>query len=98
VHAKLRKGSVKQPNRYVTSEDYLEARPVHAVWELTLACDLKCQHCGSRAGKRRDRELSTAESLDVVNQLVRLGTPEVTLIGGGAAYLRRDWTRLSQDR
>jgi MoaA/NifB/PqqE/SkfB family radical SAM enzyme len=66
---------------------------VHVVWEITLACDLKCLHCGSRAGLRRPHELSTAECLDVVEHLARLGTREVSLIGG-EAYLRSDWTRI----
>lgn len=61
------------------------------VWEITLACDLKCLHCGSRAGPRRRNELTTAECLEVVEHLARLGTREVSLIGG-EAYLRRDWT------
>src|SRR5690606_1698470 len=46
-------------------------------------------HCGSRAGPVRDDELSTAELLEVADALVRLGTREVTLIGG-EAYLRSD--------
>jgi Y-X(10)_GDL-associated radical SAM protein len=66
---------------------------VHAVWEITLACDLKCHHCGSRAGKRRADELTTEECLDLVRQLARMGTREVTLIGG-EAYLRRDWLEI----
>jgi MoaA/NifB/PqqE/SkfB family radical SAM enzyme len=37
-------------------------RPIYAVWELTLRCDLACQHCGSRAGHARPDELSTAGS------------------------------------
>src|SRR5262245_16784089 len=28
-------------------------RPYYVVWELTLACDQPCTHCGSRAGSRR---------------------------------------------
>ena len=28
-----------------------------AVWELTLACNLRCNHCGSAAGKPREGEL-----------------------------------------
>jgi hypothetical protein len=28
------------------------ARPLYAVWEVTLRCDLACRHCGSRAGSR----------------------------------------------
>jgi len=60
--------------------------PAYVVWELTLACDHGCHHCGSRAGAARDAELSTDEALAVVAQLARLGTREVVLIGG-EAYL-----------
>jgi radical SAM protein with 4Fe4S-binding SPASM domain len=60
--------------------------PRYVVWELTLACDHACTHCGSRAGVARDDELSTEEALGVVRQLVELGTREVVLIGG-EAYL-----------
>ena len=79
------------PPRTVFAEDLLHAHPVHVVWEITLACNLKCAHCGSRAGKVRPTELTTAECFDVVDQLARLGTREITIIGG-EAYLRRDWT------
>ncbi len=65
-------------------------RPIYAVWEITLACDLACRHCGSRAGKERPDELTTAEALDLVEQIADLGTKEVTVIGG-EAYLRDDW-------
>lgn len=67
-----------------------EAAISYVVWEITLACDLGCRHCGSRAGKARSDELSTEECLDVVRQLQDLGVREVTLIGG-EAYLREDW-------
>ncbi len=81
------------PVRFRTDEDYRRFVPVHVVWEITLACDLKCHHCGSRAGRRRQNELTTAECLDVVEHLARLGTREISLIGG-EAYLRRDWTKV----
>jgi Y-X(10)_GDL-associated radical SAM protein len=74
-------------------QDYRDFVPVHVVWELTLACNLKCSHCGSRAGRRRPDELQTGEALEVVDQLARLGTRELTIIGG-EAYLRRDWTQI----
>jgi Y-X(10)_GDL-associated radical SAM protein len=67
--------------------------PVNVVWEITLACDLKCLHCGSRAGQKRETELTTAECLDVVSSLARLGAREVSLIGG-EAYLRDDWIEI----
>lgn len=66
----------------------------HVVWELTLACDQKCLHCGSRGGKPRRDELSTAEALDLVDAIADLGAMEVTLIGG-EAYLRRDWSTIA---
>jgi radical SAM protein with 4Fe4S-binding SPASM domain len=66
-------------------------KPVYAVWEITLKCDLACRHCGSRAGHARPDELTTEECLDVVRQMADLGVKEVTVIGG-EAYLRDDWT------
>ena len=65
-------------------------RPNYAVWELTLACDLSCRHCGSRAGQPRRDELTTAEAVDLVNQLRDLGVQEIALIGG-EAYLHPGW-------
>lgn len=70
-------------------------QPVYAVWEITLRCDLACRHCGSRAGRARPDELSTAEALDLVAQMAELGVREVTLIGG-EAYLREDWTDIAR--
>ena len=43
-------------------------RPIYAVWEITLRCDLACRHCGSRAGRARPDELDTAECLDLVRR------------------------------
>src|SRR5688572_19487737 len=80
-------------DRYIDEADRMAGKPVHAVWEITLACDLKCNHCGSRAGTRRPDELSTEECLDVVDQLARLGVREVTIIGG-EAYMRKDWLQI----
>jgi radical SAM protein with 4Fe4S-binding SPASM domain len=78
------------PRRLRRAEDVARRTPVHVVWEITLACNLKCAHCGSRAGRPRQQELSTDECLDVVRQLAELGTRDLNLIGG-EAYLRRDW-------
>ncbi|BBL71048.1 GDL motif peptide-associated radical SAM/SPASM maturase [Methylogaea oryzae] len=82
-----------QPARFRNDDDLINYVPVHVVWEITLACNQKCQHCGSRAGKARSDELSTAECLSVVEQLAEMGTREITLIGG-EAYLRKDWLEI----
>jgi radical SAM protein with 4Fe4S-binding SPASM domain len=65
-------------------------RPIYAVWELTLKCDLACRHCGSRAGRARPDELSTEEAVQLAHQIADLGVKEVTLIGG-EAYLHAGW-------
>ncbi|QLE55852.1 nif11-class peptide radical SAM maturase 3 [Nostoc sp. TCL26-01] len=67
----------------------------YAVWEITLKCNLACQHCGSRAGHTRTKELSTEEALDLVKQMAEVGITEVTLIGG-EAFLRPDWLEIAQ--
>lgn len=61
-------------------------RPHYVVWELTLACDQPCTHCGSRAGTARSEELSTDRAVEVAGELADLGAREVVLIGG-EAYL-----------
>jgi radical SAM protein with 4Fe4S-binding SPASM domain len=81
------------PVRYAGVEDSANRVPVSIVWEITLACDLACSHCGSRAGRRRRDELSTAEALDLIAQMADLGTRDVGLIGG-EAYLRKDWLEI----
>lgn len=65
-------------------------RPRNCVWELTLACNLRCAHCGSRAGQPRPGELDTQECLDLVDQLAELECELVTL-SGGEPTLREDW-------
>jgi radical SAM protein with 4Fe4S-binding SPASM domain len=77
------------PVRALRPDDRGHAKPIYVVWEITMKCDQPCQHCGSRAGKARPSELSTEELIDVARGLTRLGTREVTLIGG-EAYLRED--------
>ncbi len=73
-----------------------KVRPIYAVWEVTLACDLACRHCGSRAGQARPDELTTEQCLDLVRQMAALGVKEVSLIGG-EAYLRDDWIEIIRE-
>src|SRR4051812_10893807 len=82
--------------RSIDADDLRACRPVYAVWEITLKCDLACNHCGSRAGSARTKELSTEECFDIVHQLAALGCREVTIIGG-EAYLRKDWVDIIRE-
>jgi radical SAM protein with 4Fe4S-binding SPASM domain len=69
--------------------------PRACVWELTLACNLRCKHCGSIAGSKRDDEMSLEESLGVADQLAALGCRRVTL-SGGEPTLNPDWDRIGK--
>jgi len=68
-----------------------ENTPVYAVWELTMACDHACAHCGSRAARPRPNELNLEESLEVARSLVEMGCREVTLVGGEAYLSPHIW-------
>lgn len=70
-------------------------RPRFAVWELTLACNMCCGHCGSRAGQARANELSPDEALQVVAQLCELGLERLTL-SGGEPTMRLDWPDIAR--
>jgi MoaA/NifB/PqqE/SkfB family radical SAM enzyme len=70
-------------------------KPRNAVWELTLACNLRCRHCGSSAGKARPNELSLDECLDVAGQLSDFGTELVTL-SGGEPTLKPGWDKIAE--
>lgn len=69
--------------------------PKFAVWELTLACNMKCLHCGSYAGSSRVNELTLDEALFVADQLADIGCERITL-SGGELLLRKDWDRIAE--
>ncbi len=73
-----------------------DLKPSYCVWELTLACNQRCGHCGSKAGTPRPDELSTSECLQVVRSLANLGCEVITL-SGGEPTLRSDWYEIAQE-
>jgi radical SAM protein with 4Fe4S-binding SPASM domain len=69
--------------------------PRACVWELTLACNMRCKHCGSIAGSHRNDEMTLEENLKVADQLAALGCRRVTL-SGGEPTMNPDWDRIGQ--
>ena len=69
--------------------------PQQVVWEITFACNMNCIHCGTSAGKARSDELTTDESLSLIDELTDLGAEMITL-SGGEPLLRKDWKLLAQ--
>ncbi len=64
--------------------------PICLTWELTYGCYLACTHCLSSSGRRDPRELSTAEALAFVDELVAMQVFYVN-VGGGEPTLRPDF-------
>lgn len=64
------------------SVDFSQA-PFLVLWEVTQACDLACLHCRAAAQPaRHPLELNTAESLRLIDQIRRFGSPLLVLTGG----------------
>ncbi len=68
--------------------------PEAVVWEITFACNMRCIHCGTSAGKRRVDELTTREALNLIDELAGLGARTITL-SGGEPLMREDWRELA---
>src|SRR5579862_955755 len=67
-------------------------RPIYAVWELTLKCDLACAHCGPRAAVRAGEVALERELPD------RVDGPPLAVDGARGSRQRqvaqrRLWTR-----
>jgi len=72
-----------------------DKKPV-VVWNVTRICNLNCIHCYARAVHRsHERELTTEEGLNLLNDLASFGVP-VILFSGGEPLLRHDLTRLAR--
>ncbi|MBN2804384.1 MAG: radical SAM protein, partial [Deltaproteobacteria bacterium] len=63
------------------------------VFEATLKCNLNCKHCGSKAGKARDNELSVDEIRTLFKDLKSLGMEWIS-IAGGEPMTRDDWPQI----
>ncbi|KYK28925.1 hypothetical protein AYK20_06390 [Thermoplasmatales archaeon SG8-52-1] len=70
--------------------------PRFGLYELTLRCNMNCIHCGSSAGQKRKKELTTEEWNKVTKQLADLNCKEITLLGG-EPFIRKDWYEISKE-
>lgn len=66
------------------------SQPVTAVWEITMACNMHCRHCGSSCMAALPDELNTEEALQLCDSLGDMGFSWITL-SGGEPTIRNDW-------
>lgn len=63
--------------------------PYHLVWNVTNACNLRCEHCFAVSGKPLPGELITSEALGLIDQLAEVGVFDLAFCGG-EPLIRRD--------
>ena len=66
-----------------------------AIWEITLACNMNCKHCGSSAGIARQNELNTKECYVLCEELAETKCNTVSLMGG-EPFIRKDWHLIAE--
>ncbi|HLJ57777.1 MAG TPA: radical SAM protein [Chthonomonadaceae bacterium] len=68
----------------------LNQRPLMTYWEVTRACELACRHCRAEAiPTRHPSELTTAEGLNLLDDLSGFGDPLPHLVFTGGDPLKR---------
>lgn len=68
----------------------MDYKPVTAVWEITMGCNMRCKHCGSSCENSLPDELDTEEAVKLCEDLGKMGFQWITL-SGGEPTTRKDW-------
>jgi mycofactocin radical SAM maturase len=63
--------------------------PLSVYWNITSICNLRCSHCLSRSGKKLPGELTHAEAMRLVDELIE-NKVFYLYIAGGEPLLRKD--------
>ncbi|WP_410495242.1 radical SAM protein [Cellulosilyticum sp. ST5] len=70
-------------------------KPITAVWEITMGCNMQCKHCGSSCSSALIGELTTEEALGLCKEIGELGLKWITL-SGGEPTIRKDWHQIAK--
>jgi len=64
--------------------------PIHPVWEVTNACNLRCEQCHACSGKPLPGELNTEEGKRLLDGMAAIGEFRMLALGGGEPLVRPD--------
>ncbi len=67
--------------------------PITCVWEITMACNMRCKHCGSICENALPGELTTEEALKFVDSCAEIGMQWIS-ISGGEPFMRKDLVQI----
>lgn len=68
--------------------------PIHPVWEITNACNLRCKQCHAGSGKPLPNELSTEEGKRLLSDIATVDQFRMLALSGGEPLIRKDITEL----
>ncbi len=93
-HLSHRAASERRMHSKHLHEVDFDKAPFTVLWEVTRACALACRHCRAKAQPKPDpRQLTTEESLRLVDQIAEFGSP-ILVFTGGDPMMRRDLEQL----
>jgi len=64
--------------------------PIHPVWEITNACNLRCGQCHAESGKAWEQELDLQESKRLLDQMAEIEEFRMLALSGGEPMKRPD--------
>jgi len=64
--------------------------PIHPVWEVTNACNLRCEQCHASSGKPLPSELDTEEGKRLLDSIATIREFRMLTLAGGEPLLRPD--------
>jgi len=64
--------------------------PIHPVWEVTNACNLRCRQCHASSGEPLPNELTTEEGKKLLDDIAGIGEFRMLALGGGEPLVRSD--------
>lgn len=82
-------GVLKGLVEFGITRPFVPGRPFQIVWNVTRACNLKCQYCYENAGRRDHDELTTEEAIACIDKLADSGVV-IIAFSGGEPTLRPD--------
>jgi radical SAM protein len=89
--AMIRSPSCRIRGRPIAARKSFSQSPLLVFYEVTQACDLACWHCRACAQSRPDpAELTTDESLALIDQLTEFSPPPALVLTGGDPLKRPD--------
>ncbi len=93
--AKALASTVKGIAYFGVRRPFTAGAPYQVVWDVTTACNLRCKHCYSTSGKKREDEMDTKQAKKAIDIMARAGVT-ILAFSGGEPLVRPDIFELTR--